>query len=142
MLSIALFSKGNRAVRSFLRGTIRLRSSKFTAVADRRLASATAAASGNVVSVQPLQWTRAAADTLVTSARPLAPSDASYDGIAKVYLVTCDDYFSLMTPLSGRNHPVVDRHHRIPSRNSISILRRDCNARSCTRSLARACVAA
>jgi hypothetical protein len=84
MLSLALFRRGNCIARNLLRGAARVAASSPSASADHRLASSFAAASAHAASAQPMQWTRAAADTLVTSARPLTPSDASYDGIAKV----------------------------------------------------------
>jgi hypothetical protein len=75
MIWLAMLCKS----RSFFRHL--LRSSSQLLPVDRRLLSSAAPATAPA---QPLQWTRAASDTIVTSARPLAPSDASHDGIAKV----------------------------------------------------------
>ncbi len=112
-----MFVRGNCVARNLLRGAIRLAGPSSSASAHRRLFSSIPAA----VSAQPQQWTRTATDTLVTSARPLTPSDASYDGIAKVCVSVCDGSVSRVTPPSGRNHPLVDRHHRLPSRNAFTL---------------------
>jgi hypothetical protein len=55
-----------------------------TALADHRRVSSAAAAPTATLPAHLQRWTRSASDTIVTSARPLAPSDASHDGIAKV----------------------------------------------------------
>jgi hypothetical protein len=108
---------------------------------SRPFASA-ASPSGSAPSVQALQWTRAASDTLVTSARPLAPSDASHDGIAKV----CARLLWLpcipLTPPLGRDDSFMDRRHCISSRNNILSRHNLCNPSCVPFSPAHACAAA
>jgi hypothetical protein len=83
LLSLGLFCR-NRCIARYLQRGFAQPAPSSAAPAHHRLISAAAAAHTATVPAQLMQWTRAASDTVVTSARPLAPSDASHDGIAKV----------------------------------------------------------
>jgi hypothetical protein len=87
------------------------------APAHRRPFSSAATTSTSAHSTQPIQWMRAASDTLVTSARPITPSDASHDGIAKVSTLAAAARGPLTLP-PGRHYSFVDRHNRISSINA------------------------
>ena len=107
MLALVLLSTSRRSAPHLLPLVARLAPPSTARLIARSSSSATAAAASPAGAAQPLQWSRAASDTVVTSARPLTPSDASHDGIAKVR-VARSAFVPPLTCGSGWLHPLLD----------------------------------